>query len=371
MKRNKVVVAFTGIIFGTMMFMGCSIKKNTIIPEQLITKAVKAYEKPKSYYGESHWEIYENDKLTEKDTVKEWVDNSKSKIKKRIEASSDAAGKVTTTNDGVNLIIYMEKDNKAMKMKVQDSLSSTYNNYKDELMRNLNTISKTHELTFKGEETVNGFKTYHLFAKPKKKNNLLGEVDYWIDQEEWFIVKSSSDSGNSKINTEYTKLDFSAKLEGNLFVQNLPSQVIIEDLDDESQLQETVINLKEAENIAGKAILTLPEGSAYKLKKVTYADYPGVKHKEINQVYEKDGAEALHFTTIIPYEKDSKDKGDDFKLPSEEEITIRGQKGLAMDAEIKCITWSEEGLNYSLLIEDLSMKLEEGKKLIESLQYTK
>lgn len=370
MRKNKICIIFTGIVFGTMMFMGCSINKNTIIPEQLITKAVKAYEKPKSYYGESSWEIYENGKLTEKEAVKEWVDNSKSTIKRRIESTSEGTGKVITTNDGENMIIYMEKDKKAMKMKLEDSPSSTYNNYKDQLMKDLNTISKTHELTFKGEEIVNNFKTYHLLAKPKKKNSLLGEVNYWIDQEDWFVVKSTSESANSKVNMEYTKLDSSSKLESNLFVQNLPSDVQVEDLDGENQLKETVIDLKEAGKIAGKAILTLSEGTGYKLKKVTYADYPGVKHKEINQVYEKDGAEALQFTTIVPYEEDSKDK-DNFKLPNEEEITIRGQKGMAMDAEIKCIFWSEQGLNYSLLIQDSSIKLEEGKRFVESLQYTK
>jgi outer membrane lipoprotein-sorting protein len=371
MKKNKMAAIVMGIIFGTTMFMGCSIKKDTIIPEQLVTKAVKAYEKPKSYYGEFILQVYENDKLSEKESAKEWVDNSKSKIKRRMETESELSGKSILTNDGDNILIYMEKDKKAMKIKIEDSLSSNYLNYKDQFMRDLGTIAKTHELSFKGEETINGFKTYHLYAKPNKKNSLLGEVNYWIDKDDWFLVKSVSESANSKIDIEYKKIDFSSKLDSNLFTQKLPAGIEIEDLNDEGILKENVIDLKEAYKIAGKSILTLPESSGYKLKKVTYGDYAGVKHKEINQVYEKDGVEAINFAAIIPYEKDSKENSEDFKLPNEEDINVRGQKGLAMDAEIRCITWSEESLNYSFLIQDSSISLEEGKKLVESLQYTK
>lgn len=368
--KKKVLAVITTALIAASLFQGCgSLKKDTIIPGEVITKAMSAYEKPKSYYGEAKMEIYESGKLTETATIKEWADNTSNKIRRRYEMNSSTSGKNVSTNDGNKILVYMEKDKKAMSMKAPDSILENTSDYKSQLMKQLSSISKTHDLTYKGEENINGFKTYHLYAKPKQKNSLIGEVNYWIDEENWFVVKCTSESSNAKTSTEYTKLKFSPKFDNSVFIQNIPSDVKVENID-ENGPKENTIDMKQAEKVAGKPILILPENSGYKLKKVTYMDASGVKHREINQTYEKNGAEALILTTIVFYDNKVPEK-DKSKIDGEKDITVRGRNGTAMDDPIKDICWSEDGFNYNLLIQDPSMTIDTGKKLLENLQYYK
>lgn len=369
MINKKTITVFIGAAVLASLFAGCSIKKDTIIPEEVVTNVMKASEKPKSYYGESKLDTYENGKLKESIILKEWVNNSNGKVKRRIETEDKTSGKSVSTNDGDKIISYEEKNKKAIMIKVSNELAdSSSKSYKDQLISQLANITKTHQLTFKGEENVGGFKTYHLSAVPKEKNSIMGNQDYWIDKENWFLIKSSSESGNYKGISEYTKLDFSPKLDDNLFVQKLPSDVKVEDIEETAKNNETNIDLKQGVKIAGKPILYLKESSDYKLKGVTYLNVKAISHKEINQTYEKGGVVAFLLTTII--NADSKNSSvDEDKLPGEKEITVRGSKGAVME-DIKCISWSENGLKYSVLIQDPNIKLDEGKKIVESLKLT-
>ena len=368
--KKKIIAMLTMGILTAGIFSGCDgLKKDTIIPGDVISKAMTAYEKPKSYYGEVKMETSENGKAAMNDTIKEWTDNSNNKIRRRTEVDSKESGKVVSTNDGSKMLIYMEKEKKAMTMKANGDLTENSVDYKSQLMKGLNAISKTHTLIYKGEETVDGFKTYHILAKPKQEKSLIGEVNFWIDKDNWFLVKNTSENANTKSSMEYTKLDFSPKFDNSLFTQKLPSDVKIEQIDE--KVNENKIDMKQAEKIAGKPILTLNEKSGYKLKSITYLDAKAVKHKEINQTYEKNGAEALVLTTIIFNDNKIPSKKDDLKLDGEKDITIRGKKGTSMEDTIKSIAWSEDGFNYDILIQDPSMNMEQAKKIVESLEHFK
>lgn len=368
----KLVKVFCTGLITIGILSGCSIlSKDTIIPSDIINKAISIYEKPQSYYSEAVMRTSENNKLTDKLTIKEWSDNSGAKVKRRCEVSSDNSGEVISTNDGNQMLIYMKKDKKAMKMNADFGLGEDSNNYKQQVMKELGSISKTHDLTYKGEEVVNSFKAFHLFAKPKQKNTLLGDVNYWIDEDDWFVVKSTSESANTKTEMEYTKIEFSPKLDANLFVQDIPSDIKIQDLDNDASLKGNTIDLEQAKKIAGKAILTLKDNSVYKLKSVTVSDMTKLKRKEINQVYEKNGAEALMLTTVVFYDGKSPEADSGLRLEGEKDITVRGKKGTSMEEYIKCISWSEDTFNYSLLIEDPTLTIDDCKKLVESLQYYK
>lgn len=368
--NKRTLSIFAAGLIAVSLFQGCSsLKQDTILPGDIINKAMNAYEKPKSYYGEAKMEIYENGKLSETDTIKEWADNSGNKMRRRYEVDSNNEGKTISTNDGDKILIYMEKSKKAMSMKTEGNMLENSGDYKAQLMKELSSISKTHDLTYKGEENINKFKTYHLYAKPKQENSIIGEVNYWIDEDSWFVVKSTSENSNMKINTEYIELKFTSKLDSALFTQNIPSNVKIEDIND-SAPKENTIDMKQAEKIAGKPILILPENSGYKLKSVTYMDAPAIKHKEINQIYEKNGVDAFTLTTVVLYDDKASEK-DNFNIDGEKNITIRGQKGTVMEEPIKYICWSEDGLNYNLLIQDPSITMDASKKIVESLHYYK
>ncbi|MFT5873496.1 MAG: outer membrane lipoprotein-sorting protein [Clostridium sp.] len=370
MIKKKIITTLIGLTVVASLFAGCSTKKDVIIPEEIITNVMNANEKPKSYYAEFKMDSYENEKLKESMLFKQWSDNSNGKVKTRIETEDKTSGKVVTTNDGDKLISYTEKGKKAFSMKIGAELDQSANsNYKDQLINQLGNISKTHELTFKGEENVGGFKTYHISAVAKEKNTIMGDQEYWIEKSNWILVKSSSESGNNKTTLEYSKLNFSPKFDDSVFVQKLPSEVVVENIDDAAKNNETIIDLKEGAKIAGKPLLYLKENSTYKLKEVKYLNMDKIKHEEINQIYQKDGAVAFSLTTIINGNKVSDSNNENLKIPGEEKITIRGKKGSVME-EIKCISWSENDLNYSILVENPKVTMEDAKKLVEALVVT-
>ena len=370
MTKKKITAMFAFIAIVASLFTGCSTKGNVIIPEEVITNVIKANEKPKSYYAEFKLDSYENEKLKEGMVFKQWNDNSSGKIKTRIEAEDKASGKVVTTNDGDKIISYTEKDKKAFSMKIGAELDLSSNaNYKDQLINQLGNLSKTHQLTFKGEENVGEFKTYHVSAVPKEKNSIMGKQEYWIEKNNWFLVKSSAESGNNKEILEYTKLNFSPKFEASLFVQKLTSEVKIENMDDIAKNSESTIDLKEGAKIAGKPLLHLKENSVYKLKEIKYINSEKTKHKEINQIYEKDGAVAFNLTTVMDDKNKTSNNEENLKMPGEKEISIRGKKGSAME-EIKCIWWIENDLNYSIIVVNPKLTMKDAEKLAESLVIT-
>ena len=357
-----------------MLLAGCSgLNQETILPEDIIQKAVSVYEQPKSYYGEAILEIKDNKQTVEKLTMKEWADNSGNQILRRVEINSETEGETISTNNGKEVVVYMKESNTAIKMNLDANLEGISNDYKEQLMNQLSSIAKTHDLSYQGEKEVSGFQTYHLSAKPKQQNSIIGEIHYWIDQNSWFVIKSTSESANTTTEMIYSKLDFAPQLDSSLFVQKLPGDVNLKDIDSDSPLQEKTIDLQQAAEIAGRAILTLPEDSGYQLKNVTCLDLSGndqFQHQEINQSYEKNGAEALLLTAIIPTGSQAAGEGggeDELKLPGEKEVTLRGQQGSVIDDVIKCISWSEDGLNYSILIMDPTLSIEKGLELADSL----
>ena len=369
MIKKKIITTLIGLTIVASLFTGCSTKGDVMIPEEVITNVMKANEKSKSYYAEYKMDSYENEKLKESIEFKHWSDNSSGKVKARIETQDKTSGKVVTTNDGDKLISYTEKDKNAFSMKISDELGLGANtNYKDQLINQLGHISKTHVLTFKGEEEVGGFKTYHISAVAKEKNTILGDQEFWIEKSNWFLVKSSGDSGNNKTIMEYTKLNFSPKFDDSIFVQNLPSDVKVENIDDAAKDNETTIDLKKGAQIAGKAILHLKEDQGYKLKEVKYLNMEKAKHEEINQIYQKDGAAAFTLTTIIDGNKNIRDE-ENLKIPGETEITIRGKKASVME-EIKVISWSENNLNYSVMVENPKLTMEDAKEIVKNLVLT-
>lgn len=374
MVKKKIMVLGLGILFTVSLFSACSLKKDTIIPEDIITKAVSASEKPKSYYGESTTSIYIDNKLSESYTMREWIDNSGSKVKRRteVEQPKDKAGDTISTNDGNNIIIYMKKDKKAMKINMTDGSDSgnpADSNYKNQLIKQLGTISKTHKIVFKGEENILNRKTYHISAISKQENSIIGDMDLWIDEQNWLVIKSTSKIKNTRTECVYTKLNFSPKFDSSLFVQKLPSDVKIEDISSKINGSEKDISLNEAVKLLNKPILYMPETSEYKLKSVkSLGGMEKVISTEIDQAYEKNGAVEFTLTTIIPNNQNK--NHEDIKIPGEKTVKVRGKTGTSMDDVIKNIAWSEDGVNYSLSLENNNLNIDDALKIAEKLVHT-
>lgn len=365
MKRKFVAAVLIGVMGISALFTGCD-SKSAVIPEDIISKATSINENSTSYYGEAKMETYENEKIIYSANLKEWY---KPKNKKRVEIKSDNDGETIMTSDGSKMLIYMKKLNKAMVSdKINDEEGFFDKSPKKAAMDELGRINKTHSVEIKGEENLNGRKAYHLYAKPKGKDSIIGEVNYWIDKDTWFIVKTSVITGNSKTTTEYTKLDFKADISDDIFNQSIPKDVKIENIDESMKPEK--ITLEKASKELGTKVLYY-NNSDYKLSRVeTLKNNPEIGD-DFNQIYTSNNGAEIFTLTMKKVVQLSKDDGD-FKLPGEKKITIRGKEGSAIEEKaFKSVHWVEDGLNYSIFTTSPNFSLGQCKGIAEKLTYSK
>lgn len=70
---------------------------------------------------------------------------------------------------------------------------------------------------------------------------------------------------------------------------------------------------------------------------------------------------------IVDNKKNAEMKSD-YKIPGENDITLRGIQAKSLDGKIKMISWSEDGLNYNIMVLDQKTTLDDIKKIAESLK---
>lgn len=365
MNKRSVLIGMLSAVLILGSSTGCGIGKTSLLPEKIVANAMEANKKPQSYYMESKSTTYENGKLSEESTIKQWNDASGEKCKVRVEVISKVDGKThdaISVNNGEKIIVYSKTDKQAMTSKVLTPINNT--SPKEQSTRILEAIKKTHDIKNIGEEEINGFKTLHIKAIPRNKNTLFGEIDFWIDKKTWFTIKSIALSGNIKSESICTKLDFETNFTPEMFKIDIPSDIKIINLD-ESSTKEKDISFEDAQKNIGKPILSLKEESGYTLKSMKLSG-EGTKYSEIVQEYQKNNKPSFTLS-MGRYVKTN----DDDKIPGEEEIKVRGQKGSLITDGITIICWSENGVRYSFIVNDPNIKVEEAKNIINMLELKK
>src|SRR5690625_7190830 len=94
-------------------------------------------------------------------------------------------------------------------------------------------VRDTHDISMEGEEEVAGRKAHHLVATPKENDTtLFGKQDMWIDNENWFVLKMISNSGDHQTEAVYKHIDFGVNIAAEKFELDLPKDVDTKELDD-------------------------------------------------------------------------------------------------------------------------------------------
>ncbi|HLR52139.1 MAG TPA: sigma-E factor regulatory protein RseB domain-containing protein [Candidatus Avamphibacillus sp.] len=359
MKIKKLI--FNLIIAGvTVVTFGCSDESNHYSPEQMISNALDE-ETNLTYYAESTSTISEDEKEIEVVKMKEWR-NEDGKIRVELE-NENGEEQAITVNDGESIITYQKEINQAFIIDDEEILELNQPSPKEQVDFILGMVKDTHDISTEGEEEeVAGRTTVHLIATPKEDDALLGEQEIWIDKENWMVLKTISTSGNQQTETVYTKIDFDANISDDKFTLDLPEDAEIVDSNELPEPEE--VTLKEAKEALEKPFLYFPETDGLELEKVEMDELTGeLNRTEVNIDYNKDG---LAFLTLTVFE--SPDMEDDFKLPDEEPVTIRGGEGFYTDMDgFRGLVWQENGLNYSLIIIEPSIELEDLKELTEEM----
>lgn len=348
-------------IGGIFVSVGCTPESNHYSPQEMVNQALAAEAKPLAFYGESTSVISENGKEVERFTMKEWR-NDEGKIRTEL-LGGDGEGKLVSVNDGTSVISYDQTQNQAMIIDDSEILDLNHPSPKEQVDFILEKIIKTHEISDGKEAEIAGRKTQHIIAEPKKDNNLYDKQELWIDKENWIVLKMISVIGDETLETVYNQIDLNVNIPEEKFSLDLPENVEIKNLTEESPDRE--ITLEDAPKELGKSILYIPETKEWQIDKVELIELTGeFKRKEVSMDYIKNDVPFLNVSVFkTPDEAIDKDL-----LPNEQTITIRGKRGTyTNDESFHSLLWDENGLRYSLLIANHDMELKQIMEIAEKM----
>ncbi|MFD3157797.1 outer membrane lipoprotein carrier protein LolA [Haloimpatiens sp. FM7330] len=369
MKKGKILGCILASVMTVSLFAGCSNQKTSLLPKQVVAKAIEQNEKMSSYYGESKCDMYENNKLISSTNIKEWYD---SKLKKtRIEVKTTKGGKseAVSVNDGKKILSYDKNLKLAFVVDDKEVINEAVNRQssRTQMMNFLNRMKDTHKIKKLGEEEVDGIDTYHIVCEPKEKGALIGKFEAWITKDKWFVVKCINENGNFKTVVNYTKLDFSPKMDEKLFTIDIPKNIKIQNINEMGPTQRE-ITLKEGAKLINKPILYY-KGKDVTLNKITVMEDKKTKELiELTEQYNKNNLPAFNLS-INKIKELNKDEKPVKVFSDEKEIVLRGKKATSIDNKIlRSIGWNEDGFHYSVVISNPQMTIDEVKAIIEKMQ---
>jgi len=355
LREMKIKNLLIGTTLSIGLLGGCS-GELTASAEEIVSNVLEADKEVDAYYGKAEMKIYTGKEVTENIIIEEFVSNDQKRKVITTDLKKDNQQTVAF-NDGKKLITYEQGSDTAMSLSFSDEEVPVSMTPKEQVTKMLEGLGKTHTYEVVGEEKILGLDTYHLKVKAKSKNSILGDMEFWVDQKTWFVVKSITYSGENRSETEYKKLDFSPKFANDTFTLKLPENVKVENLDNSSQ--PTTGTVAEAEKALGEPFLIFDEKTA-NLDRVEWLDLKGELNRTEVTIYYKTPEGSTFNLSIFPApkEKGMEIEGKDLK--------IRGQHAGYME-EIRMVTWDENGMRYSIMMDQPDLTLEKMSQLAESM----
>lgn len=340
-----------GIAMGV---FGCSFEGSQYSPEQVINNALEETAGIGAYYAESERVVSEKNEEIEHARMKEWrTDDGKIRIEMENEDGSD---KVIVVNDGETLILHEVDKKQASMIDDPEVLNLNMPSPKERANQLLKMVGDTHEISIEDEEKIAGRETYKLLAKTNGDNTLIGDLELWVDKENWMVLKTSGKAGDIESETVYTKIDFKPELSNDLFLLNLPEDVDLQNLED--LVDTTEISLEEVASNIGKSFFYFPEVDGIEITTIELDELRGeIERNEVNINYTKEGAQ-LFSLSVFESPEEMDDVG--LEIPGETTIDIRGKEGMKMEAgDFRLLSWQEEGVSYSIILYDRDLTFEE------------
>lgn len=350
MKTKSIMISLL-LVLG--ILSGCK-GELTVSAEEIVSKVLAEKGDSNSYYAEGTMKVTSSGKTKEHIYFKEYAgsDGKRKMVSTNLPKKNHQAYAV---NDGKQLITYETGSKKAYSMDLSDQELPTMT-HKEQMTTMLEAMKDTHTKKIVGEEKIHGFNTYHIKLTAKEKENLLGDMELWIDQKTWFMVKLTSQVGDEKTEMEYKKIDFSPKFTADTFKLKLPENVKITPM--ESEIGSKTGSIADAEKALGKPFLIFKDLT---VDKVEIDELKGeVNRTEITVNYLKQNIPALT-VSIFPTPEG---KGMAIKKGK---WTVRGQNA-EYEKVINGLMWDEAGLRYSLMILNPDLKME---KVIEMTKQMK
>lgn len=345
---------FLGVV--VMCLYGCSSETNQYSPDQVIQNALE--ESAPAYYGELEMIVSDKGETTV-ENIKEWR-SSDGKIR-RESKSQDGDNHIILANNGRILTLYEVDQNKAYFIDDEEILSFNKTSLKDQVNMQLEIVRDTHEISTKDAEKVAGRDTHRLLAKPKKSGTLFGDLEIWIDKENWLVLKIILHAGDTLSEIIYTKIDFNVEISPDIFTVDLPEDVEIEEMLTELETKE--ISLEEIPSEIGKSVNHFPKTKELEISLIEmYKPQGEIERAEVNINYTKNG---LPLLTLSVFET-ADDVLDDM---TGEIVSIRNHEGTyTVLGEFRSLLWEEDGVTYSIVLIDPNLTVEELVKMTEEME---
>lgn len=285
--------------------------------------------------------------------IKEWVKDGK----RRIELQGSHKEHFITVNDGQKIMMLDVNENIVHEYDISNEAAGfTTPTLKEQASILLNIVEDTHDIKIAGEEKIAGRATYHIIATTKEKS-LIGDLEIWVDKENWMVLKSITNSANIEMVSEYKVVDLSPTIEDELFVLEIPEGAVVEQLDTEITFEQ--VGLEQVIEKLGTFLVFTDDD----LTLEWIQDYSSDKHLEYGFNYSKDGEKWL-MLSILP----SAQIDNEVSL-GEEKITVRNATGEQMEmGNFRLIQWSENNLTYNVMIEHPDATFEEVYAYIENME---
>ncbi len=309
-------------------------------PQEILNQAMLETSDITSYYGEYTLTI-DNEGSS---TVKQWQKNSKV----RIESVEETGDESFVINDGKTLTMYNKTTNSGSIFTMMEGEMEGYvqPTLQEQAQQMLNLVKNTHTISVGKDEKIAGRDTYHLIAKVKNKNSLIGDIEVWVDKKTWMTLKTVTTSEDMHLTQEYTKFEPNAKIDDTLFIAEVP-----DDADMVTEQIETPdpITLEEAKGLVG-SFLQMPEQNGLTL--VSIENMHVEDTKEIALTYLQNGEPAFTLSILKPQEA--------LKISADESAEVRGLPASKTDLEqFKYIQWDEDGLRYGIIFNNPELTFEE------------
>ncbi|MCA0970530.1 hypothetical protein LCM20_08030 [Halobacillus litoralis] len=328
-------------------------------PDQIVAQAVEKDSAVKGYYLKGQMEVFNVDQQIDDSTMEQWTDNENGRTKIITEAANGDISK--TVNDGEKVITYSALQDAAYEIDVpEEDQGLAPQSQRAQIEQRLEMTRETHDIELIGEEEWNGFDTYHIKAVPKEEGKgMTGVEEYWLTTDDWFIVKSMTESGDITVNYSVSELEINPSFDETTFQIELPEGIEVQPFEEMDPSED--VTLEEAAAVYEQPLLTV-KNDAYQLEKVNSFYMKSFDRTEVSQEFHKDGF--LQFT-LSSFE--SPDESLSLGFGEEEELEVRGTKAVYTTDIITNLVWDENGLRYSLLIQNPEITKEQLLEIVENL----
>jgi len=277
------------------------------------------------------------------------------KTRSEIIEPAELAGTVMVRN-GNTMWMYDPAKNQVTKMTLPED-----EGFEMDYTKIIKDLMDENEISFKGNENLDGRSTYVIEATPKDESTreFFSKTRVWVDRENWMLLGTEmyDQDGNSMVKVQYRDVTFNTGIPDSEFIFEIPEGAEVVETSLEERMPEKM-TLEEARANLSFDVKTpsyLPDGYEF-----GYAMVLGGEQETVSLQY-TNGQERLHLSEWFSDDTEQPES----KMGEPEMVSINGADGeFTSMFGMNTLKWSADDISYSL---SGTLDKEEMVKVAESM----